>query len=298
MTRSFQTVSLLLLTLFGVNGTLRAEIPDSRWTYPNQAYGKHPRQTLDVWLPSGETGTVAVVMFVHGGGWTGGSRRDDTALGLLDKCGWRRCAFVAVEYRFLADAEAEGIHPPVRAPMEDVNCAVRFVRAHAKEWHLDVNRFGLTGGSAGACASLVCAFSDDNALGIRTVAALWPQTSLDPQEMRAWIPNISYGARAFGYRNFEEWLANRNASLPWIMKYSPTALLEKCSSARAPRILTDPPVLPPIGSLPDDPTHAGMFRVKLRDLCARKGVSYAEVKSPEIYSRLIDSLSECVLRKP
>ena len=47
------------------------------------------------------------------------------------------------------------------------------------------------------------------ALGVRAVFAMRPQTSLDPREMRAWIPNVKYGHSAFGYKNFEDWLAHR-----------------------------------------------------------------------------------------
>ena len=266
-----------------------ADIPDSRFTYPNLAYGMHMRQVMDVWLPKSDSPVPAVV-FVHGGGWTKGNRRDDTALGLLDKCGFRKCAFVSVEYRFLGDAEAAGIAPPVRAPMDDVVDAVRFLHRHAMEWRIDSKRIGLTGGSAGACASLVCAFVDDNALDIRAVAALWPQTSLDPKEMREWIPNIAYGARAFGYGDFESWLSDREQSLPWIRRFSPMVHIAKCRADRAPKVFTDPPKRPLSGELPEDPTHAGMFRVKLREICNRRGIAYEEFATPEIYSRFIDFL--------
>lgn len=284
----WRSVSLVALTVAWAFFS-KAEIPDSRWTHPNLAYGSHPRQVMDVWLPV-VTGRVPVVMFVHGGGWTKGNRREEPALPLLDKCGWRKCAFIAVEYRFLSDAEKEGIKPPVRAPMEDVASAVAFVRRKAGAWGVDPDRIGLIGGSAGACASLACAFADGNAFGIRAVAALWPQTSLDPREMRAWVPNISYGARAFGYATFDEWLAHRADCLKWIERFSPAALIRKCPSNLAPRILTDPPVLPLAGKLPDDPTHAGVFRVKMRELCERRAIGYEEVPPPQIYGRLMESL--------
>jgi hypothetical protein len=56
-----------------------------------------------------------------------------------------------------------------------------------------------------------------------------PQTSLDPQQMREWIPAVTYGAHAFGVKPprggskaeaFELMLARRTELLPWITEYS------------------------------------------------------------------------------
>src|ERR1051325_6303754 len=35
------------------------------------------------------------------------------------------------------------------AQIEDAKCSIRFLRAHAKEFHLDADRIGVFGGSAG-----------------------------------------------------------------------------------------------------------------------------------------------------
>ena len=90
--------------------------------------------------------------------------------------------------------------------------------------------------------------------------------------MREWIPNISYGAGAFGYRKFDDWLKHRADCLGWIERFSPVNLLRQCTAAKAPVFYYTAEPLPKPGKLPKDPTHAGMFCVKFRDACAAKGI--------------------------
>lgn len=253
-----------------------------------KAYGSHPRQMIDVWLPK-DAVAVPMAIYVHGGGWTSGSSRDATASNLLAKCQKAGCAFASVEYRFLRDAD---VRPPLRTPISDVAKAIGFVLENSTAWGVDRTRIGLTGGSAGACAALAVSLSNGNRLGIRAVAAAWPQTSLDPREMRDWVPNITYGASAFGYRDFDDWLSHRSESLPWIDKFSPAVLLRACPVDSAPVILVDRAKATPPGELPKDPTHAAAFRHRFAALCREKGISCQEVWSVELHDRLLAVLSE------
>src|SRR5687768_18008409 len=56
------------------------------------------------------------------------------------------------------------------------------------------------------------------------------QTTLDPQQMKAWTPNSRYGGHAFGLRDFAAFLAGREKILPWIAEYSPYARSEEHTS--------------------------------------------------------------------
>ena len=132
---------------------------------------------------------------IHGGGWCDGDRMGGVA-GNLPKCRAADCALVSISYRMVHDANDAGIKPPVKACLDDAVAAIKLVQAKAAEWNIDPTRIGLTGGSAGACSSLYASLQGDNALGIRAVLAHSPQTSLDPQETKEWIPNARYGAHA------------------------------------------------------------------------------------------------------
>jgi acetyl esterase/lipase len=108
-------------------------------------------QLLDAYLPQG-TGPFAAVILVHGGGWEHGDRSNlaEEARYLAGN------GFVAfsIDYR---RANPTGAHyNPYPAAVEDVQTAIRWVRSHAADYHVDPHRLGLLGSSAGAqLASLV-----------------------------------------------------------------------------------------------------------------------------------------------
>jgi|GEM_PF-1536169 len=98
--------------------------------------------TMDVYQPKTTGGAAPVVLYVHGGGWTGGDKSD--GVGLLFKEGLIRRGYVmaAINYR---------LAPKYTFPsqIEDVKCAVRHLRANAAQYHIDPERIGAIGGSAG-----------------------------------------------------------------------------------------------------------------------------------------------------
>jgi len=243
-------------------------------TLENLKYGPHMRQSLDVWLPPTRAAKpTPVLVNIHGGGWVDGDRMGG-ASGLLKACRRHGAALVSISYRMIADANEAGIRPPVKACLDDALAAIAFVQAHAKEWNIDPTRVGLTGGSAGACSSLFASFQNDNSLGVRGIMVHSPQTSIDPKEMKEWIPNSRYGNHAFGsYRDFDDWLAHREECLPWIERFSPAGLARRCAPARAPAVFYTCPELPPKGELPKDPTHAAMFCVKFEEICRARGIA-------------------------
>jgi len=237
-------------------------------------YGTHERHILDFWKADSATPTP-VAFVIHGGGWQGGEKeRVDRFVDVpaLLKAG---ISVVAINYRFVKMAEAEGIQPPVKAPLHDAARAPQFVRSKAAEWNLDKNRIGAAGGSAGACSSLWLAFHNDLAdpkssdpvaresSRLQAAAVTGAQTTLDPQQMVEWTPNSKYGGHAFGLKTFPEFLAAREKILPWIAEYSPYALVTS----------DDPPIYltysapPALGQPQKDPTHTSNFGLKLQQHC-------------------------------
>ena len=79
-----------------------------------------------------------MVVWIHGGGWKGGDKRRNPAIMLLPK-GY---AVVSVNYRLSQ-------HATMPAQIEDCKAAIRWVRAHAKEYNLNPERIGVWGASAG-----------------------------------------------------------------------------------------------------------------------------------------------------
>lgn len=246
----------------------------------NVPYGQHPKQVLDFWkTPTATAEKPAPLLFyVHGGGWRGGDR---SHVGVMLKPMLANgVSVVSISYRFIPEAEADKVEPPVKGPMTDAARALQTVRSKATEWHVDKKRIAAAGFSAGACTSLWLAFHDDIAdpkssdpvaresTRVIAAAAGGAQTSLDPAQMKEWIPNIGYGGHAFGYGSFNAFLANREKILPWIQEYSPYALVTP----------DDPPIhlwyrrAPAVGEKQEDPTHSANFGVKLKERLDEVGV--------------------------
>ena len=188
---------------------------------------------------------------------------------------------VAINYRFIKHAEAEGVTPPVKAPLHDAARALQFVRSKAKEWNLDQSRIGAAGGSAGACSSLWLAFHDDLAdpqsndpiaresTRLYCAAVTVAQTTLDPVQMKSWTPNSNYGGHAFGLGSFEQFLAARDRLQPLIAEYSPYHLVTKDD----PAVYLFYNATPALGQEVKNPSHTANFGVKLQERCQSLGVA-------------------------
>ncbi len=102
--------------------------------------------------------SMPVVIYIHGGGWKSGdkrdilARKDPVSTGLM-KNGY---CFITINYRLSWVA-------PFPAAVEDCKCAVRWVRANARKYHLDTDRIGVWGTSSGGHLALMVACADEKA---------------------------------------------------------------------------------------------------------------------------------------
>ena len=120
-------------------------IPDGVKVVPDLAYREgHERWTLDLAVPAEEGGPPRpAIVFVHGGGWRSGDKRREPFLGPALEFAAKGYVCITVNYRLLS-------HAPFPACVEDVKCAVRWLRAHAEKYNVDPERIGAYGNSAGA----------------------------------------------------------------------------------------------------------------------------------------------------
>ncbi|WP_193211078.1 alpha/beta hydrolase [Luteolibacter marinus] len=108
----------------------------------------HASQKLDLYVPAKPTGPLYI--YIHGGAWWGGSKDGVYHLDLLE-AGY---AVASVEYRFSQDA----VFP---AQIQDCKAAVRWLRAHAKEYGYDPARIAVCGDSAGGHLTAMLATTGD-----------------------------------------------------------------------------------------------------------------------------------------
>lgn len=264
-------------------------------TFTDVAYGDHFRQTMDVWL-AGSARPSPVVFYIHGGGWGAQDKSDiHQHLGvraLLDA----GVSVVSINYRFLVDAAAARVMPPLEWPLRDAARALQFLRSKAAGWNLDKARIAAAGVSAGGCSALWLAMHEDMAdpgsadpvaresTRVIFTATKAPQPSLDPRELVEWIPNSSYGGHAFGYPGrtrpeaFAPFLANRDRHLADIRRYSPMA---HASADDPPAFIVCPKQDKPPrkGESQTDPTHSAVLGLMLQGTLKELGVG-CEVRHP------------------
>jgi acetyl esterase/lipase len=250
-------------------------------TAANFAYGKHERQVLDFWQAKSDKPTP-LVLYIHGGGWRNGDKNtlSGTVIKAFTDAG---ISVAAINYRLISKDLDPAVQPPVKAPLEDAARALQTLRSKAKEWNIDKKLIGATGGSAGACSSLWLAFHDDLAnpksedpiaresTRLHCAAVNGAQTSLDPNDVTAWIPNYSYGAHAFGLANIKELKEKREKVLPWIQEYSPFNHVSKDDPAIG-LFYAKQDTPPVVGTTQKDATHSGVMGIKLEEKLKSVGV--------------------------
>ncbi len=277
--------------------------PSQPPTMAKVAYGTHPRQVLDFYQAKSDKPTP-VVFYIHGGGWRAG---DKNSVGNVKQYHDVGISVVAINYRYTQNGVEDKVVPPVKAPLEDAARALQFVRSKASEWNIDKKRIGATGGSAGGCSSLWLLFHDDMAdpkssdpiaresTRLYCAAVNGAQTSLDPKELKEWMPNYSYGAHAFGLKDLKEVEEKRDQIAKWMKEYSPINHVSK----------DDPPVGLYYGGVKGakkgeshpDPTHSPMLGLLLAERLKSAGVDYViqynghpNEKLPSAAAYLIDRL--------
>lgn len=220
-------VSLLALMVAG-GVALAAEKPKP--AQADVAYGPHPHQILDIYLPPGDAAPRPVLIW-YGGLWKPAKNVPD-----VNRFFPAGIAVVGVEVRTMEDAIADKASAPVSYVMTDALRAVQFIRMNAGKWNLDPQRIAVGGGSQGSLPALFvgCAGERANASSadpveqvstkVVAVAAYRSQPSIDPQQMQEWVPGVKWGAPALGC-SFEESLKRREELLPVIRQWSPDALL-------------------------------------------------------------------------
>lgn len=241
-------------------------------------YGPHWRQTIDVYSKE-RGGTQPLLVYIHGGGWVGG---DKSHVGRIDVPRYLQAgiAVASVNYRRITDAAAFGVYPPVQGPMHDVARAIQVLRHRAAALGVDKTRIAVSGASAGGCTALWVAFMDEIArpesgdeiaresTRVSCAAVYAAQTSLDPHQLRQWVPDIAYGGHAFGFlprddkpQSFQRFWASRSRLQREIERYSPFGLVSG----------DDPAVLLLYGE-EHDATHSPAMGAALKERMDRLGV--------------------------
>ena len=130
-----KTLLFLLLFTTAMPSLARAEEPNPLQPFPQSSQrvrlykdlvyvpNGHDRQKLDLYVPENSSGLMPLIVWIHGGGWMGGSKNNCPPLP------WTRKGYVvaSIDYRLSQDAKFP-------AQIEDCKAAVRWLRVHASEY--------------------------------------------------------------------------------------------------------------------------------------------------------------------
>lgn len=139
----------------------------------------------DVYEPPAAVRNGVGVLLVHGGGWSEGDRTQLSGYGIL--LGRRGYTCVASEYRLTGEA----LWP---AQIEDVKCALRWMRANSDRLGIDPGKIVVEGNSAGGHLALIMGGTANRAefegtggnagvdTSVSAVIAFYPPTGLERRE--------------------------------------------------------------------------------------------------------------------
>jgi acetyl esterase/lipase len=109
---------------------------------------------MDIYFPENKQESRSVLMWIHGGGWKAGSKKNCKLKWLVE----HGYVVASVSYRFSQEAKFP-------AQIHDCKAALRYLKANANKYGLDKNRIAVSGASAGGqLAALMATSADDEFL--------------------------------------------------------------------------------------------------------------------------------------
>jgi len=180
---------------------------------------------LDVYYPTNDIRKVrTAVVYVHGGGWRQGDKSSGAGLIAMPELVKRGYLLFSINYR---------LAPKFKFPaqIEDTKCAIRYLRAHVKQYNLDPNHIGIFGGSAGGHLVALMGTADASAgfdtgggwtnesSRVQAVVDMFGPTQLDISNR----PEI--GEMAFGVTNRNDPVFKKFSPLTYVSKDDPPFLI-------------------------------------------------------------------------
>lgn len=150
--RRISTGTLAVTNLMGKT-SLRKKVEWNLFSHQTYAEKNGIKLSCDVYVPK-SSGMKPAILVVHGGGWSGRSRKDTQFYS--EQLAGQGYVVVNCSYRLAP----QHIYP---SPVEDVRDCYHWMVKHSQEFQIDTSRIGAMGYSAGAhLLSLVSAWSSQN----------------------------------------------------------------------------------------------------------------------------------------
>jgi len=151
-------LTLIILIYAACSAVLAQPAPPQGYTHLEDViYGRKfgTALTMDVFTPKENAKGVGIVIACSGGWY---SDHGQIATGFAPY--WN--SFLKRGYTVFAVVHGSNPRYTIPEILQDMNRAVRFIRYHAKDYGIDPNRIGISGGSAGGHLSLMQGTAGDN----------------------------------------------------------------------------------------------------------------------------------------
>ena len=152
-------------------------------------YGDGERQQLDLLFPDNKS-PKGVVLFFHGGGFTGGDKAqafDELLLETMQAVLNENIAIVSANYTLLTTPGSQG----VISALEDGTLVIDFIQDRLADLNIPTNKIVLAGTSAGAGIAQWNGFKDDINAQVQGVLAIAAQSTYNLYEWENVFPGFS-----------------------------------------------------------------------------------------------------------
>ncbi len=171
-------------------------------TITNISYGLDPSQKLDLGLPANRTSATALVVVIHGGGWSSGDKNELNWL--LNGLKQRGFAVANINYRITLNQPDN-----YKMQLDDVDSAVHFVLRQATAQTFNGQKLYIVGHSAGGHLSLCYAYSRNTNGKVKAAGSLAGPTDLFSM---AYYNYVLYNALLTPYLGVSLFPANTTAT--------------------------------------------------------------------------------------
>jgi acetyl esterase/lipase len=159
---------------------------------------------MDIYLPAGRNLSTKIIIVIHGGGWSGGSKEDISYMVTYFQTVLPQHAVVNMNYR-LGTVESPGLYKQ----LEDVDLAVKFMKSVSGALNI-TGEFALMGASAGAHLSMLYGYALDPDRNVKAICnVVGPASFDDPQFLqnaffnnglvKPFVGNYTYQENSFIY---------------------------------------------------------------------------------------------------
>ncbi|MBD0777843.1 alpha/beta hydrolase fold domain-containing protein [Maribacter sp. ANRC-HE7] len=165
------TIIFIIATNVTVAQTIYLDSVFSEVTKTTYNYGPKKNETFqfDFYVAGAVREKMPLVVYVHGGGFSGGSRDAEKVVGFATELAQRGYAVASVSYRLImkdigfgCDVESSMKIAAFDSASYDVSLAIKYILENSQELGIDQGKIILAGSSAGAETVLNMAFVQEN----------------------------------------------------------------------------------------------------------------------------------------